>query len=1363
MRSLAKAFISLAIGVSVFGQTYNIQTIAGGAFPADGPAQSAILGLIGGMAVDTSGNLYVALHSSHMVVKVDASGNMTRIAGTGVYGFSGDGGPATSAQLAYPQGLVFDKSGNLYIQDGGNQRVRLVSGGTITTVPGTEGLLGVTQGVYLGEMAGVNALPGLASMAVLPGMAVNSKGVLYVSDTINHRVFSVSGGVATVIAGTGEPGFTGDGAIASSGQLNHPFGLAVDSSDDLLIADTHNNRIREILATNGYIYTICGTGTPAYSGDEADASSAALNNPIGLAIDSGNNIFIADSGNFVIRKIWYAVHQGVLNGVATSFRANVIETVAGSGTFGQSYDGTAATTALLGVPAAVAVDASGNIYFADNDHHRVMVMSNDVISTVAGGGTANGDNGPATSAQLVVPLGVAADSQGNVYSLDMGRNGVRKVSNGTISTVAGNGIFGSAGDYGSATAAQLSAFGIASDSAGNLFLASPGNYLAKPNGGRIRESTGGNMYTVAGTGQVGSGGDGGPATNAQLYDPMGVAMDASGNLYIADTYNYRVRKVSASDKVIRTVAGDGTYAYGGDNGPATNAQISRPFRVAVDPAGNVFIADFDNSVIREVSIATGNITTIAGTGTQGYSGDGGPSVSAQIDRPSALAVNAAGDLFFFDLGNSVVRKISNGIISTVAGNGVRGYSGDNGPALDAELGRSYGIATDASGKIYVSDVDNGVIRVLSTGPLPCSYTVSPLSSQVGASGGNVTLAITAGASCTWSVAGLPDWIAVSGNSTGTGPANVTLVIAANTSAARNVNLNVAGSAVAISQAAAPCSYTLSPTGQFFPASGGSGTFQVIAYTGCAWTVTSAQSWVTLTGATAGNGTGTVAYQVAANAGAERQGTITYLAAGAERNGDFSTPATAYTVDQGGAAIAGLVSAGSLAHFASAGGWKTTFTLVNLGATDATAQWNFLGDTGSAEVLPLSLPQTSQTGMAGSTIQQPIPAGAVLPVESAGLFSAAELTGGAQLLATGNVDGFSVFRYQPSAQGATQEAVVPLETRNASSYWLAFDNTNGYSTGLAVSNTTSQTVNVQVSIRNGSGAPVNTRTLSLEPNGHQAFPLAATYSETANLLGTLQFTTPTAGQISVLGIRVNPQGAFTSIPALVSASQTTGSIAHFASGGGWNTTYTLVNPGTSAATAKLSFFDDNGAALALPVSFPQTSSTTQTVSTVQQTLAAGATLIVETEGPASLDSVTGSAQLQTGGSVTGSAVFQYLGQQEAVVPLETRSGKSYVLAFDNTNGYFNGLAVANTTAQAASIAVTVRDAVTGKTTGSHVISLPANGHQKFLLNDPKLGFPETANTSGTLEFSTTTAGQISVLGLRFNPNAAFTSVPALLKQ
>lgn len=713
LRSLAKVLISLAIGASAFGQTYTIQTIAGGAFPLNGPAKSAVLGMIGGVAVDTSGNVYVALHSSHMVVKVDASGNMTRIAGTGVYGFSGDGGPATSAQLAFPQGLLFDKSGNLYIQDGGNQRVRMVSGGTISTVPGTEGLLGVTEGIYFGQTTGLNYLPTLSSLTLLPGMAIDSKGALYVSDTINNRVFKVAGGVANVCAGTGEPGWSGDGGLATSGQLDNPFGLAVDSSDDLFIADTHNNRIREILATNSYIYTISGTGTPAYSGDESDAASAALNNPIGLAIDSSDNLYIADSGNFVIRIVWKASHVSAIDST-TTVRANVIETLIGSGTWGLSYDGTSATTAWLGAPAALAVDSSGNIYFSDVDHQRVMVMSNSVVTTVAGGGTAIGDNGPAANAQLVVPFGVATDSKGNVYSLDMARNGVRKVSGGTISTVAGDGIFGGAGDYGPATSAQLAAAGIASDAAGNLIFATPGNYFAKPNGGRIRKTAGGNMFTAAGTGQVGYDGDGNLATNAQLSHPMGVAVDGAGNIYVADTYNYVIRKVSARDQSINTIAGSNTPGYSGDNGAATSAQIDRPFRIAVDATGNIYIADFDNAVIRRVDAASGVITTVAGTGTAGYSGDGALAVNAQIDRPSALAVNAAGDLFFFDLGNTVLRKISasDSLITTVAGNGIRGYSGDNGPALGAELGRSFGIAVDASGKIYLSDVDNNLLRVL---------------------------------------------------------------------------------------------------------------------------------------------------------------------------------------------------------------------------------------------------------------------------------------------------------------------------------------------------------------------------------------------------------------------------------------------------------------------------------------------------------------------------------------------------------------------------------------------------------------------------------------------------------------------------
>jgi hypothetical protein len=557
----------------------------------------------------------------------------------------------------------------------------------------------------------------------------------------------------------------------------------------------------------------------------------------------------------------------------------------------------------------------------------------------------------------------------------------------------------------------------------------------------------------------------------------------------------------------------------------------------------------------------------------------------------------------------------------------------------------------------------------------------------------------------------------------------------------------------------------SPTGQFFAPTGGNGTFQVTAHAGCNWTVTATPVWVTLTGNAGGSGSGTVSYQVEANAGAARQATI-------------NVAGSAYVIDQNGGSIAGLASAGSLAHFASAGGWKTTFTLVNTGSSAATAQMNFTDDGGSAIVLPLSLPQTGQTGLAGSTIQRALGAGTVLPIESAGLVSQPELTGSTQLLTTGNVGGFAVFTYQALSNFVTapkQEAVVPLETRNASSYLLAFDNTNGYSAGIAVANTSAQTVDIQLTIRDGSGVFVNSHTLTLPAEGHKAFTLTQSYPETANLVGTLQFTTPSAGQISVLGLRVNAQHAFTSVPALVPGSAAggsflvdAGSIAHLASGGGYKTTFTLVNTGTGTATAKLSFFDDLGAPVTLPLRLPQTGATLPAGATYQQTLAAGATLIVESEGAASMDTITGSADLQTDGNVSGYAVFRRLPsdgvQQEAVVPLETRNGTSYVLSYNNANGYHYGIALANASNQAASVTVTIRDAQTGAVTGStHTIPLPAKGHLAFQLNDAKLGFPETANTSGTLEFSTAAAGQISVLGLRFNPNAAFTSVPALLKQ
>jgi sugar lactone lactonase YvrE len=296
------------------------------------------------------------------------------------------------------------------------------------------------------------------------------------------------------------------------------------------------------------------------------------------------------------------------------------------------------------------------------------------------------------------------DVVGNLYIADTGNYRVREVAaNGIISTVAGGGSIGYSGDGGPATSAGLNyPYGVAVDVAGNLYIADFFN-------SRVRKvATNGTISTVAGGGGSYPG-DGGPATNAVLGNVTGVAVDVAGNLYIADPDNNRIRKVAANG-TISTVAGNGTLGYSGDGGPATSAQLWSPDGVAVDVAGNLYIADGNNNRIRKVA-TNGMISTVAGNGSLGYSGDGGPATSAQMDFPWGLAVDSVGNLYIADGNNNRIRKVAtNGTISTVAGNGSYGYSGDGGPATSAELSGAYGVALDAAGNLYIADTYNCRIR-----------------------------------------------------------------------------------------------------------------------------------------------------------------------------------------------------------------------------------------------------------------------------------------------------------------------------------------------------------------------------------------------------------------------------------------------------------------------------------------------------------------------------------------------------------------------------------------------------------------------------------------------------------------------------
>jgi hypothetical protein len=341
-------------------------------------------------------------------------------------------------------------------------------------------------------------------------------------------------------------------------------------------------------------------------------------------------------------------------------------------------------------------------------------------------------------------------------------------------------------------------------------------------------------------------------------------------------------------------------------------------------------------------------------------------------------------------------------------------------------------------------------------------------------------------------------------------------------------------------------------------------------------------------------------------------------------------------------------------------------------------------------------------------------------------------GSAQLLTRGDIGGFAIFKYAPTGQ----EAVVPLETRNSPSYVLAFDNTGVLATGVAIANVAAQPANIPVVIRDDTGAPIGTDTISLPAQGHTSFVLTGNYAITKGKRGTIEFDTPLSGNICALGLRSN------------------GSMPQVASGGGWQTTFTLVNTGTSAAQAQLSFFDNNGNALSLPLTFVQPGAT-MTVPTISPTIAAGATLVILTQGSNAGATLVGSAQLTTTGNVGGFAIFRYNPTgQEAVVPLETRNASGYVLAFDNTNGLATGLALANVSNQAQTVPVVLRDD-TGASLGTATINVAARGHASFMLTD---NYAAVAGKRGTVEFDTPAGTQISALGLRASPTGAVTTIP-----
>lgn len=874
-----------------------------------------------------------------------------------------------------------------------------------------------------------------------------------------------------------------------------------------------------------------------------------------------------------------------------------------------------------------------------------LAKAQSVITTIGGNGGIGygGDGGAATSATLGLPGGVAVDPAGNVYIADGLNSRIRKVDTaGVISTFAGNGFPFFGGDGGAATSASVSLCataqhsGIASDKQGNIYIADCRN-------NRIRKvDTAGIITTVAGIGGTTKlSGDGGPATSATLGTPYGVAVDANGNIYIADTGNGRVRKVDAGTGIITTVAGTTQGANLGDGGLATNAQLANPDDVAVDSKGNIYIADYGNGKVRKVN-AAGIITSVPIPG---------------IIAVASLALDSADNLYV-SAGVCVNRVSSSGVLTCVAGGGFN-IPGDGGPPTSAGLGSITGIAFDSLGQLYISDSSESRIRLVTLGP--------------------------------------------------------------------------------------SCSFLLDAVGQAFPAEGGSGVVTITAGAGCAWSATGAPSWITFAGASSGAGNGVLNFTVAANSGAARAVTL-------------SVSGVSYSVEEA-AALAGpgpgFVDAGSFAQVVSGGGWTTAFTYVNVGLSPAQARTTFFANSGTPLLLPFTFPQLAagSSPLLGTTFDRSLNPNASLLFSTSGADNTTQKIGWGAFASTGAVSGFAIFRFP----ALNWNAVVPLESRNAPLYLLAFDNTGALATGVAIANLSSNPANVNMVFRDDNGTQLDAAAITLPAHGHNSFMLNTTYVKTNSIRGTVEFDTPSGGQISVLGLRANGP-ALTTLPVLASVGTSGGSLTHATFNGGFNTLFTLVNTGSSPAPATLNFFGDSGAALPMQLVLPQTG-TQLTASTITRTLAPGASLLVQAQGQNSLAAVVGSAQLSTTGNVSGFAIFNWTTfGQEASVPLETRNPGAFVLPFDNTGGVVTGVALANVAGQAANIQVTIRDDA-GSLLGNDVIQLAANGHASFVLGDK---YSAVSGKRGIVQFDTPSGGRISVLGLLAKADGTLTTIPVLSK-
>ncbi len=729
--------------------------------------------------------------------------------------------------LAQPSGLAVDTAGNVYVSLAQKHQIWKITGsGSVSVFAG--------NGSYPYDGDGVQATT--VTLNQPAGLAFDTSGNLYVADSGHNSIRRIStSGIITTVAGNGTPGFSGDGGAATSAQLDSPSAVAVDAAGNLYIADVTNQRIRMVTA-GGTITTIAGTGTVGFSGDNGPATAANLNQPSGVAVDSNGVVYIADQANFRVRKVV----------------AGTITTAAGNGTFGLSGDGGPATAAQLNSVTAVIVDVANNLYIVESYDVRAVLAGQVNIQRVAGTGSPgySGDGGAPAVAMFRNLSALALDSTGVTgYLADAGNSRLRKFSTTLITTFAGNGSLDYSNGSGSGllgtTASLLTPNTLAVDNAGSLIFAdSGGSSIRKlnlgngflttaagsgsigftPDGGpstgalsspvgvvydasgnilflegaRVRKLASGVYSTLANTsGTFGFSGDGGPATLARFRSLSGLALAANGDLYIADSQNNRVRVINGQTGIVTTVAGNGTGGSTGDGGLATSAMLNFPSGLALDGAGNLYITEVLGNRVRKVVLSTNIISTAAGDGTTNFQ-DGVAATATGLSVPFSVFADQSGNLFIADEGHSRVRKVTAGtnLISTVAGNGVLDFTGDGGPATSASI-NPLAITVDRAQNLYIADSSG---RIRSTQVVACFFTVSTPAFYVNSRAGTGSVTVTAtDPSCPYSVTSGSPFVTITSGASGTGGGTVNFSYTADPSQSRTATILFGGQSFTVVQ------------------------------------------------------------------------------------------------------------------------------------------------------------------------------------------------------------------------------------------------------------------------------------------------------------------------------------------------------------------------------------------------------------------------------------------------------------------------------------------------------------------------------------------------------------------------------------